>query len=904
MMKKRTKGMIFYIICALLCTGLCLPASADIGTEDFEQTVTVLQRVGVLEAGEIGNADDALSRAEFTELALRAMGIDASMVNATGSGFVDVPDTHPYAGVVKQARELGVVEGNGYTLFYPDDNISYQEAAKILVAVAGYHWRLPNDSLTSFMAMANQLGIMRETGTLDYSIAARRDVLYKMLENTLDVEVLKQIGYGSEETFETKSGQTVMSEYLKVGKYKGIVTATPSTSYNGPSNLKDGQIEIDSAVYTYSVSRSQVDALLGYQVTYYVDISDPTEEYPAILMLVENMSDDRVVSVNAEDIKLDTTTKALHYYTYSDNGIARSQSAQIPETADVIYNGIYWCKAYMLEDSDLQPMTGSVTLIDTDSNGSYDLVKIEDILTIVVGGINSEELTVSDYYKRTTLKLDISEELYIIKHDIEINFSDLQEWNVLAVKEDKGKTRAEITVISSKISGIVTSVGDDTITVDEQEVELAESLKTFLETNTDPKYQISLNDSGSFYFDADGKIAAANVGGKTGANGNYAYLVKYGMSSGLSTTCEMKVLVESSKILTLKSAAKLTIDGISGQNGTDLYKRFSELENVRPAGIYAGTDANIAAAYTKQNYVIVYKTNDAGEVTEVDTVVNNDEENGRGLEVTYPAANKRYKIVGKFSGRTAVNNFMWDNNTLMFNIPADRENEKLYTASNEFVHDLFFDVAAYDCVDGIVSVVCNFQQSSLTGDGDEISTNVDSTNTIGIIQKITQSVTEDNEIVPKIYMVYEGKTVNYNVVPDTTLPDLQYGDIVVFHTDSLGRIDALKILFQPREDSEPFLDGAASSSELVYGMVYQKFPKVGTILTDLSVAENPKTSDLEPYYIPGFPRIYLVDMVEEETRLATADDIISYEMDPENASMMFLKLYYDISREAVIYKWK
>ena len=75
-------------------------------------------------------------------------------------------------------------------------------------------------------------------------------------------------------------------------------------------------------------------------------------------------------------------------------------------------------------------------------------------------------------------------------------------------------------------------------------------------------------------------------------------------------------------------------------------------------------------------------------------------------------------------------------------------------------------------------------------------------------------------------------------------------------------------------------------------------------MTDLSVAENPKTSDLEPYYIPGFPRIYLVDMVEEETRLATADDIISYEMDPENASMMFLKLYYDISREAVIYKWK
>ena len=906
MMKKRTTGIVFCIICTLLCAGLYLPASADIGTESYEQTMMVLQRVGILEAGVTGNAGDAVSRAEFTALAVRAMGIDTTLVNTVGSGFTDVPDAHPYAGVVKQARELGLIEGNGNTMFYPDSKISYQEAAKILVTVTGYHRKISGNSMTSYMAMANQIGIMRGTGTLNYSMAARRDVLYKMLENTLDVEVLKQTGFGTEQTYESKSGETVMSEYLKIGKYKGIVTATPSTSYNGTSNLKDGQIEIDSVTYSVSYNRSQVDSLLGWQVTYYVDISDPTEEYPTIVLLLENMSDDRVLNVSAEDIKPDTTAKMLYYYTYSDSGATHSQTAQIEQTANVIYNGVYWGKAHMLEASDLQPLTGSVTLVDTDSNGSYDLVIIEDILTIVVESVNTEERIISDYYKRINLTLDTSEELYITRNGMSIELSDLKAWDVLAVKEDKDKTIAEIEVTSSKISGTVTAVGDDTLTVESQEVELAESLKQFLDTTTEAKYQVSLNDAGSFYLDRDGKIAAVDVGAKSGSTGTYAYLIKYAMGDGLSTSCEMKVLTGSNEILTLTSAAKVTIDGVTGQNGTALYERFEELAYERPAGSYSGSDATIDAAYTRQNYVIVYKTNEAGEVTEVDTVIDNEAENGRGISLDYPTLYKRYKSGYKFSSTTnsSTYNFVYSGSTIMFNIPLDENaDDKSYTAINDFTHDTFFYVSAYDRVDGVVSVVCNFIESS-GGDGDAISTNVDTLNTIGVVQKVTQTTTDDNETVSKIYLMNVGREVSYTVVPDKTIPDLKFGDVIVYHSDSLGRIDALRVVFQPEEDTAPFLSGAASSYETLYGTVYEKFSNVVTMVTDNSKLENPTLNDLEPYMINNFLRIYLVDMVEEEVRLATTADICAYETDPDNASMMFMKLYYDIPKEAVIYKWK
>ncbi len=901
---KKSKVAIFCLICTLLCTLFCVPAAADIGTEAYEKTMEVLQRVGVLEASAAGEAGDAVSRAEFTAWAVRAMGMNVSAGGTGKSGFADVPDAHPYAGVVEQARQLGLIDGNGNTLFYPDNKISYQEAAKILVNVTGYHRKLSDRTQSSYMAMANQLGIMRATGSPNYAMAARRDVLYKMIENALDVDVLKQTGFGSEVRFESQKGQTVMSEYLKVGKYKGVVTATPYTTYNGPSNLQNNQMEINSATYTVSINRATVENLLGHQVIYYVDIADPSEDYPTILLLRDNMPEGRVITVNAEDIKSDTTPKTLYYYTYSDSGAARSESAAIEENANVIYNGVYFGKAHMLQDSDMQPAMGSVTLVDTDGSGRYDLVKINNILTIVVESANSTERTVSDYYKRATLKIDDSAEVRILKAGREITFDELKAWDVLAVKEDREKTTVEIEVTSSRVNGTVKAIGDDTITVDEQELELAESLKTFLEQTGEAKYQVSLGDSGSFYLDADGKIAAIDAGGKSGTGGNYGYLIKWGMGSGLSTKCQMKVLTKSNEIVTLDAAEKLTIDGVSGQNGTALNAQFNKLENARPAGSYSGTEATITAAYTKQNYVIVYKTNEAGLVTEVDTVIDNPAERGLGLTIDYPAANKRYKSGYKFSGKTAINNFNYSASTVMFNIPMEENaDEKSYTAVNDFTHDQFFDVAAYDRINGQVSVVCNFKSSG-GGSSNELSTNVNTLNTVGIVQKVTKTAGEDNETATKVYLVNGGKETSYTFVPDKIIPELKFGDVIVYNSDSLGRIDAMKILFQPTEDKQPFLEGAASAYEACYGMVYEKFPNVVTMLTDLSKKDNAKLSDLEPYMINSFSRIYLVDMKEEEVRLGSTADIFSYEMDPENASMMFLKLYYDNPKEAIIFKWK
>lgn len=922
-MMKKTKGLIFCIICTLLCAGLSLPVAAEIKTDSYEQTVTVLQRVGVLESS-AGAAEDAVSRAEFTAMAIRMMGVDVTQSETVGSGFTDVPDAHPYASAVKAAREFGLISGNGNTMFYPDSKISYQEAGKILVAVTGYQWKLSDTSLTSYMAMANQIGIMRGVGTLNYSMAARRDVLYKMIENALDVEILKQIGFGDEVTYESKRNETVLSENLKVGKYKGMVTATPYTSYNGTAKLKTGQIEIDGEIYTVNYNRSAVENLLGYQVTYYVDIADPTDEEPTVLLIVENMAEDRVLRVKAEDIKPTTTNAKLCYYSDSGSGALRSESADITATANVIYNGVYTCKAHMLEANELQPMTGGITLLDTDGDGNYDLVKIDDVTTVVAESVNAEEQIVTDYYKRTAVKVGTNEDVRIVKNGAEIDFADLKAWDVLAVREDKGKTKMEISVTSSKISGKITGLGEDTVTVEEREVELAESLKTFLALPTaDAKYQLTLNTNGNFYFDEDGKIAAADVGGKSGTGGTYAYLIKYGMESGISTNCEMKVLVKSNEILTLKTASKLTVDGKSGQSGKDLYEQLEKLKTARPAGVYKdpGKVNNLdddgkkalEAAYTKQNYVIVYKTNDAGEVTEVDTVIANPEENGLGLEISYPAANKRYKSSYKFSDNSATakpKNFIYSGSTIMFNVPTeDDADEKNFTAVNDFTHDAFFRVAAYDRVDGQVSVVCNFLNAG-SSTGNDISSNVDTLNTIGIVKNVTSVVTEDGERVAKIYLVNGGKEVSYTVIPDKTIPSLQYGDVMVYHVDSLSRIDAIKVLFQPTETTAPYISGAASKAEFAYGMVYEKFPDVVTVMTDQTVIDKaaagtaPTVADLEPYMVNSFLRIYLVDMEEEEIRLATTADIFSYENDPENASMMFMKLYYDIPKEAVIYKWK
>ncbi len=79
--------------------------------------------------------DDLLTRAEFTKIALNAMGEEVDpFENVESAPFFDVPLYAWYVPYIKRAKELGLINGYPDGSFKPDEPINKVEAIKILMA--------------------------------------------------------------------------------------------------------------------------------------------------------------------------------------------------------------------------------------------------------------------------------------------------------------------------------------------------------------------------------------------------------------------------------------------------------------------------------------------------------------------------------------------------------------------------------------------------------------------------------------------------------------------------------------------------------------------------------------------------------------------------------------------------
>ena len=77
----------------------------------------------------------AVTRDDIAAAFAAALGLDTAAALATrgGSGFADVPDSHPDAGVIAAVAEAGVLAGYGNGRFGPDDPLSRAQLATVLV---------------------------------------------------------------------------------------------------------------------------------------------------------------------------------------------------------------------------------------------------------------------------------------------------------------------------------------------------------------------------------------------------------------------------------------------------------------------------------------------------------------------------------------------------------------------------------------------------------------------------------------------------------------------------------------------------------------------------------------------------------------------------------------------------
>ncbi len=186
-------------------------AAADTIYPDVElddpclEAVTALYDMGIMEGDELGNfnPDNNISREEFAAVICRMLGMDEEARAITDTAFTDVAEGHWSCGYVALAAQLGIVSGYGNGIFKPQNPVTVQEAAKMLVCAWGYgdDAVAAGDWPDGYISVARELGIMEHIPAGSETQAASRASVARMTFAMIDTPTWDETlgGMGSEE---------------------------------------------------------------------------------------------------------------------------------------------------------------------------------------------------------------------------------------------------------------------------------------------------------------------------------------------------------------------------------------------------------------------------------------------------------------------------------------------------------------------------------------------------------------------------------------------------------------------------------------------------------------------------------------------------------------------------------
>ena len=839
--------------------GVMVPAFAavapDVAGTKYEDAATLLGALEIMVGdAEDGNfrPDDTIIRSEFAKVAVAALGLsDIAAGYNHATKFNDVVEGHWAQGYINVAADQGIVIGDPEGTFRPDDPITYAEAITVLVRIIGHEpAALANGAYpTGYLVVAAQ-NKMTKNATGSANEPAKRGVVAQLVYNALTIDIMEQVGYGSDISYEVIKDKTLLNSKLDVEKLKGQITGNEYTKLTGSGSLDEDEVQIGKE--TYKVGKTNAKDLLGYNVTYYVREENNED---VLVAVIPNDDENEVITVNADDIHEDTTTSTFFYWIDKDND-DEPEEVDINEEAVMVYNGKV---ASSFDADDLKPASGRVVLLDNNGDDEIDVIFVTSFNNYVVDKVNTNLNRV--YFKNATpssMKLDPKDDsikFNIIKDGENIELADLDEWNVLSIAISADKKLINIYVSTDKVEGRVTEEDDDKRYIDGEEYKLAKNLNA---------NDVKLEDEGIFYLDINGDIAAVNT--TSNASENYAYLLNGAAVGGVSGGYEFKLLNKEGETVVLTAADKITL------NGTKVQAKI------------AFEDLSTNGKIDRQ--LITFEVNNNGEIYKIDTAkaTADDDAFSRDLaktELTYTAATR------KLGNAQYV-----DENTIVFDLTGKNDDDYTVRNGSIFKDKGSYEVELYDISEDrtIGAIVLTKSSNSSLGDKN-----------IVLVNRITDTKNADGDSTQKLYGIYKGNknfsilaedsSILRNEVSEGVYEPITQGDIIQFEVNANGEISDIEVLFDASAnalDTYPEINDADLQTLFV-----KVVDKVGNkIIVDVDGTRIP--------YVVDDVDVYEFNAAKKTVSVADAGDI--EESDEDTDKYVFIRIYENIVQEIVIFK--
>lgn len=480
------KKHITYFLVLIIALNLIPAAVFAEEKSDYDKGISELISFGII-TGELSdiNQDEILTREEAALWIYRLMGLKTEF---SESVFSDVIAGSRYANAVLALAERGYISGRPDGKFYPSEPISYTDYITVLINILEYGRaaEIYGGYPGGYIRAANNLKLNKGTS----SISAERLSVgegARILCNALETEMLD-------------TEKPLLEALLEIYLVEGRVEKDSKTALTAPEGAGEGRLMIDKTEYI--AEDFDGEQYLGKPVKAFYTDKD------GILTLVHLEVKDKIdeITVFADDIVRERSERTSLVYEIDE----KEHKLKISPAADIIYNG----KAYPdAAAEEIYPDCGEIRLLDSDNDGTYDVLFVTAYDIIYVSNVILSSKTVFNKFTGegfvSEIKFDDDAETDIYDaYGERMEFGDISSGNILHIASSKtGKTKYYRAVISDAVkTGAAAEVDEDCILIDETEYGISEFMTRAVAAGR--LSPIEFNTVYYFYLDIYGQIAA------------------------------------------------------------------------------------------------------------------------------------------------------------------------------------------------------------------------------------------------------------------------------------------------------------------------------------------------------------------------------------------------------------
>lgn len=901
----------------------------------FLDEIAAVQTLGIMTGNPSGDfePEKELTRAEMSvivcNIVLHSLSVyDGDII------FSDVPKEHWACDYVSAAFDLGIFSGYGDESFRPDSFLTYEEAVKVLIQIMGYDAfaAAKGGYPSGYMMQAVELGLLRgidvEGGM---NTAVPRRAVAKMIYNAFDIPVLIQLSFGQEFHFEKEEGRTILSEYFRSYLVYGQVFANDFSSIDGSAAASDGCVLIKDIKRRLTLCAKSGDTnaeeYLGKEIRAIVRDENRSGEYEVIFIQPEERYF-KSFCLKAEEIEyFDPDTFQL---VYTVRGKEDYRKINLSMALQVVENGAY---TLFNGKEQLEIMSGSISFIDEDNNGIYDLALIDTYYDVVVKNISHGSGYITDYYDSSKqLKLDFEDpdtEIALIdKNNRNMTMFDIEPYTVLSIFETpvvSGQKKIKVIVSDDIVRGKIDTIeNQETVTVDGTRYMLSE---TFMNRYQGAKY-LEIGSVQTLCINFEGVICGVNqkirndfsdIGADYTSGMKYAYLLGASREGELDPL-RFKVLTLDSKIEIWAADESLRFNA-EKLDDTEIIKCLQET-----------ADGN-----TDVSQMVKMRLGTNGKIKQLNTAIEGNSDTIRSGSLLYLDASFEETTVDQV---IAQGRYKVDENAVAFVLPVDMSNEKeMRVLSADELYMTNVAVRLYD-------VSSRRLASALTVNGKIVPDYSNNDDPIYAVERTVQVADEEGTIETKVYFVKkDGSTIGMTFVEGAVLQeyaeeqeslktpsDLKSGDICRLNIDENGEVSSLRRMFRPhvfKQDPMSFSWVHGNNGDPYYSDPYESVVMrwVMGYVTDKDESflnlniKNPhfdkedgvllETFENQFYLISdtnAFGAFIILDEKEDGTfkiRSGSKDDILTKEMVGEGKeSFVFTKVRYQTCSEVYVYNFR